>query len=143
MLAEYEFEIRHLPGNKNVIADYSSRSLVLSMNTGDESMETIEVMLAKKEKVVTVKEEGAERPNEKNEVLEPRLEEVRLFLSTLYGTCTSVRVRQRPKKYALIGFGTLRRTMKGLRVVLEIQNRDKVLKALHDKAGHWQLKTMI
>lgn len=29
LMDEYEFEIRHLPGDKNVIADYLSRSVAL------------------------------------------------------------------------------------------------------------------
>lgn len=78
-MTEDEFEIIHLPRNKNVIADYFSRSLGLSTDSGDENMENIEALLARQEEVVIVKGGEIEKPNEKDERLDPQLEEVKLF----------------------------------------------------------------
>lgn len=76
-------------------------------------------------------------------MLEPQLEEVRTLLGTLDETRIRVRVRQKSAKYFLVGRIVLRRTIKGLPVVPGMQKRNMVLKTFHDKAGHWQVETII
>lgn len=120
-MSEYDFQIRHLSGDRNVIADYLSRSIGTPQCAADVFDDSIERLVVggnweSDGNVMAVWEADKEQRNENS--YEPSLPEVFNFLGSLDSTQTTLRVRIRSKQYPLVGSQLMRRTEKGLRVVL-------------------------
>lgn len=105
LMAEIEFEIRHLPGNENVTTDYLSRSAGFLIEECNQNNLKLAAFLDKYEcwkpcEGVNVMDEGHGARETGGVVvgqrsLEPQLQETREFLSIFDGKRVLVRARQR------------------------------------------------
>ncbi|CDF33201.1 unnamed protein product [Chondrus crispus] len=110
-LAEYDFTVEYRRGSANSAADYLSR---IQPKNGDNP---------------TCQEEGDLALAITTPIYSPEdLEE-------------KSRMKNNAKNFLVWESKLLRRTIRGLRVVAPISDREKILKGFHDDIGHWDLKT--
>ena len=127
LLAEYNFKIEHRAGKNNLPADYSSRNPLTLKDLCDTNDTELSCVVICKENI------------------EEEMYAIFQFLNTVemsnidktYRTW----VRRNSKRFVVWNGILFRKTINGLRIVLDYEERKKALQNFHDNMGHWNLES--